>query len=69
MCDCEACRKLPPHPTIAGKHVRPDGVFPIHEWGNECMRGWVSDARFGSGPVLKRTSRQTTRKVYRARGE
>jgi hypothetical protein len=38
------------------------GIRPISEWGPECARGFVSDARFGSGRIIKRTNRQTTRR-------
>jgi hypothetical protein len=58
-CSCESCRNLPPHPTIPGKHIDPKtGILPIHEWGEECGRGWVSESRFGTGPVIKRTNRK-----------
>jgi hypothetical protein len=58
---------LPAHPTIAGKHLNPaTGIPPTHEWGDWCGRGFVSDSRFsrGSDSVIKRTSRDKTRKVY-----
>ena len=40
------------------------GIKPIAEWGPECARGFVSDARFsrGNDKVIKRTNRATTRK-------
>ena len=38
------------------------GVKPISEWGAECARGFVSNARFGSGRVIERTNRNATRK-------
>lgn len=41
------------------------GIWPIAEWGSECGRGFVSDARFGQAKVIKRTSRAKTRKWYR----
>jgi len=40
-------------------------IWPISEWGYECGRGFVSEARFAgdSGTrVIKRTNRNTTRK-------
>ena len=40
-------------------------IKPIGEWGGACGRGFVSDARFGSGQVIKRTNRETTRKWIR----
>ena len=52
------------------KHIDPKtGIRPISEWGSECGRGFVSDARFaGSKPtrVIKRTNRKTTRRWYQA---
>lgn len=54
----------PRHP---GKHIDPDaGGWPISEWGYSCGRGFVSDARFGGGQVIKRTNRDTTRKWRRS---
>ena len=41
------------------------GIKPIADWGNACYRGFVSDSRFGSGQVIKRTNRETTRKWIR----
>lgn len=55
-------REDPQHP---GKHIDPDtGIWPISDWGHECGRGFVSDARFSGGrsKVIKRTNRNTTRK-------
>jgi hypothetical protein len=55
-------RDDPNHP---GKHIDPaTGIWPISEWGSECGRGFVSDARFARGGerVIKRTSRAVTRK-------
>jgi hypothetical protein len=41
-------------------------IRPIGEWGSACARGFVSDARFGSGQVIKRTNRDLTRKWIRS---
>lgn len=41
------------------------GIKPIADWGNACYQGFVSDSRFGSGLVIKRTNRATTRKWIR----
>jgi hypothetical protein len=43
------------------------GIAPIAEWGmgGSVGRGWVRDARFGSGQVIKGTNRATTRKWRR----
>jgi hypothetical protein len=38
------------------------GILPISEWGPACATGWVRDARFGSGQVIKGTSRAKSRK-------
>lgn len=60
-------RDDPAHP---GKHIDPEtGIWPIAEWGNECGRGFVSDARFSGGKdrVIKRTNRVKTRKWYELR--
>lgn len=57
-------RDDPDHP---GKHIDSDtGIWPIAEWGNECGRGFVSDARFSGGKdrVIKRANRGKTRKWY-----
>jgi hypothetical protein len=41
MCSCKECLALPPHPHVPGKHIDPrTGIFPIHEWGGECGRGF-----------------------------
>ncbi len=37
-------------------------IKPISEWGKECARGFVRDARFGPGQVIKGTNRNKTRK-------
>ena len=44
------------------------GIKPISEWGSECGRGFVSDARFGSGQVIKRTNRDSSRKWRKVEG-
>jgi hypothetical protein len=56
--------------TLAGsgeKQIDPQtGIWPISEWGAECGRGLVSDARFGyDNRVIKRTNRATSRKWRR----
>ena len=38
------------------------GVRDVSQWGQACATGWVRDARFGSGMVIKGTSRAKTRK-------
>lgn len=65
MCHCSTCAALPLHPHFPGKHLDPaTGCAPLHEWGSECFRGFVSDQRFDrSARVIKRTSRVTTRKL------
>ncbi len=53
---------MPADPRHPGKHINPStGIWPTCEWGFECMRGFVSSARFGSGRVIERTNRATTR--------
>lgn len=53
-------------PKRPGKHIDPaTGIWPISEWGWECARGFISNARFGSAPVIERTNRETTRKWRR----
>jgi hypothetical protein len=42
------------------------GIKPISEWGKACMQGFVRDARFGPGPVIKGTNRDKTRKNIEA---
>lgn len=50
-------------PNRPGKHIDPKtGIWPICEWGNACYQGFVSDSRFGSGNVIKRTNREVTKK-------
>ena len=45
-----------------GKHIDPEtGIWPISEWGGSCYIGFISNARFGSGLVIPRTNRDTTR--------
>jgi hypothetical protein len=54
---------MPFDPKHPGKHINPEtGCWPTCEWGYSCMRGFVSDSRFGDGEVIKRTNRLTTRK-------
>ena len=38
------------------------GIRPISQWGPECSRGFVRDARFGPGQVIKGTNRSKSRK-------
>jgi len=39
------------------------GIWPISEWGYECARGFVRDARFSAtDQVIPGTNRDTTRK-------
>ena len=55
--------ELKPDPRRPGKHLDPQtGIWPMHEWGAACARGFISNPRFGSGPVIERTNRETTRK-------
>jgi len=50
-------------PKRPEKHLDPKtGIWPMSEWGVECQRGFVSDSRFGSDQVIKRTNRESTRK-------
>lgn len=66
MCSCAACHQMPPDPFNLAKHLDPaTGIWPIHEWGKNCSRGFISDSRFGSGQVIKRTNRTATKKLYR----
>ncbi len=60
---------LIPDPRRPGKHIDPQtGIWPISEWGFECMRGFVSDSRFGPNDlVIKRTNRAITRKWLEAK--
>ena len=41
------------------KHIT--SVKPISEWGPECSRGFVRNAMFGSGQVIKGTNRNKSR--------
>jgi len=55
---------LRPDPDHPNHHIDPaTGIWPISEWGSECGRGFVSDARFqkGNEKVIKRTNRAKTR--------
>jgi hypothetical protein len=62
----ELRRQLPPDPERPGKHIDPaTGIWPISEWGSACYQGFVSDSRFGSARVIKRTNRETTRRWRR----
>ncbi len=66
LCPCAACSAMPLDSNNAKFHRDPKtGIAPIHEWGWECGRGWVSDSRFGSGTVIARANRDHTREVYR----
>jgi hypothetical protein len=54
---------LPADPRHPGKHIDPStGIWPASEWGYECQRGFISNARFGTGRVIPRTNRSTLRK-------
>jgi hypothetical protein len=49
------------------KPIDPEtGIKPIANWGIECGRGFVRDARFGPGQVIKGTNRSKTRKNRKA---
>ncbi len=37
------------------------GIAPISRWGPECSRGFVRNAMFGSGRVIKGTNRNKSR--------
>lgn len=68
-CPCPACSALPLHPHVPGKHINPaTRIYPIHEWGSECGRGFVSNERFSGGTalVIERKSREKVRKFYRS---
>jgi hypothetical protein len=59
---------MPPDPKHPGKHINPaTGIWPTSEWGPACRRGFVSNERFGSGPVVPRTNRGNTRKWLKLR--
>ncbi|HEY1495409.1 MAG TPA: hypothetical protein VGF49_12745 [Candidatus Solibacter sp.] len=54
-----------PDPERPDKHIDPaTGIWPIAEWGSECSRGFVSDARFArpGDRIIPRTSRTVTRR-------
>jgi hypothetical protein len=58
---------MPLNPNDPGFHKDPlTGIRPLHEWGNECGRGFVREQRFGSGQVIAGANRDKTRGVYRA---
>ncbi len=62
--------EMPADPNNPGKHINPEtGIWPVSDWGNECMRGFVSSSRFGGGTVIARTNRETTRKWRREGGQ
>lgn len=62
--------EMPADPKHPGKHINPEtGVWPVCEWGFECMRGFVSNSRFGGGQVIERTNREKTRKWYKLNAE
>jgi hypothetical protein len=44
------------------------GILPIADWGPECGRGFVSNARFSRGneKVIARTNRQITKKFRKS---
>src|SRR4051812_21720897 len=49
-----------------GRHINVEtGIAPIAEWGPSARRGFVSDSRFGSGQVIKRSNRNVSRKWRR----
>ena len=51
--------------TVNTTKTKTSAVKPISEWGPECSRGFVRDARFGPGQVIKGTSRAKSRKNIR----
>ena len=53
------------HENVTTPKTKPSAVKPIAEWGPECARGFVRDARFGPGLVIKGTSRAKSRKNIR----
>lgn len=64
-------REMPEDPKHPGKHINPEtGIWPTCEWGYECQRGFVRDARFqvGTEQVIKGTNREKTRKWLRSHG-
>ena len=51
--------------TGPGAHVEAPAKrdpYDCKTWGSSCGRGFVSDSRFGSDQVIKRTNRSTSRK-------
>lgn len=61
--------KLIPDPRHPGKRIDPKtGIWPMSEWGPSTRRGFISNSRFGSGQVIERTNRETTRKWRRLAG-
>lgn len=45
--------------TVTERALTP---LAVNLWGHECARGFVRDARFGSGQVIKGTNRAKSRK-------
>lgn len=70
LCNCPACSALPISPVNPRYHLHPHGAAPVHEWGSECARGFVSDSRFSRGNdlVIARTNRTATKKMYQRIG-
>jgi len=67
-CRCVDCISMPV--SADGFHRDPKtGIRPIHEWGDWCARGAVSNARFAGGTeqVIPGTNRDKTRAIYRAK--
>lgn len=67
-CDCVNCAAMPVGPD--GFHIDPKtNIRPLHEWGNWCARGFVSDVRFAGSTeqVIARNDRSKTKKVYRSK--
>lgn len=62
-CPCCGRPDLAPRIDRPGKHYDlKTGILPIHEWAGACGIGFISNARFGSGQVIKRTNRETSRR-------
>jgi hypothetical protein len=58
---------MPADPRHPGKHIDPaTDIWPIAEWDRACASGFISNARFGRGQVIKRTSRSVTRRWRRS---
>lgn len=56
--------EMPADPRNPGKHINPaTGIWPTAEWTGHCHFGFVRDARFGPGQVIKGTSRDKSRKL------